>query len=47
MSAESVTPNLVELARHAIDAMNRGDLDAAMSYAAPDTPAERLAQEPG
>ena len=31
-----MTPNLVELARHAIDATDRGDLDAAMSYAAPD-----------
>ena len=36
MSDESTTPDVVELTRQAIDAMNRGDLDAAMSYAAPD-----------
>jgi ketosteroid isomerase-like protein len=36
MSQESTTPDLVELTRQAIDAMTRGDLDAAISYAAPD-----------
>jgi ketosteroid isomerase-like protein len=36
MSEESTTPDPVELTRQATDAMNRGDLDAAMSYAAPD-----------
>jgi ketosteroid isomerase-like protein len=36
MSEESTTPDLVELTRQAIDAMTRGDLDAAISYAAPD-----------
>jgi ketosteroid isomerase-like protein len=36
MPEESTTPDLVELTRQAIDAMTRGDLDAAISYAAPD-----------
>src|SRR5208282_1445913 len=36
MDEESTTPDLVELTRQAIDAMTRGDLDAAISYAAPD-----------
>ncbi len=35
MPEESTTPDLVELTRQAIDAMTRGDLDAAISYAAP------------
>ena len=36
MPEESTTPDLVELTRQSIDAMNRRDVDAAMSYAAPD-----------
>ena len=36
MSEESTTPDLVELVRQAIEATNRGDLDAAMGYLTPD-----------
>jgi len=36
MSQESTTPDLVELSRQCIEAMNRRDLDAAMSYFAAD-----------
>ena len=36
MSEESTTPDLVELARHPFEAANRSDLDAVMSFYAPD-----------
>ena len=36
MSEESTTPDLVALARRSVEAMNRRDLDAAMSYFAAD-----------
>ncbi len=36
MAEECDTPNLVELARAAYDAMNRGDLDEVMRFYAPD-----------
>jgi ketosteroid isomerase-like protein len=36
MSEESTTPDLVELTQRSIDAVNAGDLDAAMSFFAPD-----------
>jgi hypothetical protein len=36
MSEESTAPDLVELTRQSIDAMNRRDVDAAMSYFAAD-----------
>ena len=34
MPEESTTPDLVELSRHAFDAANRNDLDAAMTSSA-------------
>jgi hypothetical protein len=36
MSEESTTPDLVELTRQGLDAFNRRDLDAQMSFYAPD-----------
>jgi ketosteroid isomerase-like protein len=36
MSEESTTPDLVELARASLEAANRRDFDALMTYAAPD-----------
>ena len=36
MPEESTTPDLVELARGAVDAANRRDFDAGMSYFGPD-----------
>jgi ketosteroid isomerase-like protein len=36
MSEESTTPDLVELVQQAVEATNRGDLDAAMGYLSPD-----------
>jgi ketosteroid isomerase-like protein len=36
MSEEPTTPDLVELARQGFEAMSRGDLDAVMSFFAPD-----------
>jgi ketosteroid isomerase-like protein len=37
MSEESTTPDLVELARGAVEAANRRDFDAGMSYFGPDS----------
>ena len=36
MSEDSTTPDLAELARASLEAINRRDFDALMSYAAPD-----------
>jgi ketosteroid isomerase-like protein len=36
MSEESTTPHLVELMRHAVEALRRRDVDALMSFVAPD-----------
>ena len=36
MSEESTTPDLLELTRHAFEVVRSGDLDAAMSFYAPD-----------
>jgi ketosteroid isomerase-like protein len=36
MSEESTTPDLADLARQVFDAVNSGDVDAAMSFYAPD-----------
>jgi ketosteroid isomerase-like protein len=36
VSEESTTPDLAEIARRGLDAVNRRDLDTLMSYAAPD-----------
>jgi ketosteroid isomerase-like protein len=36
MSEESTTPDLVELARHTIACANRGDVEAMVSFFAPD-----------
>jgi ketosteroid isomerase-like protein len=36
MSKESTTPDLVELFRQSVEAVNRRDLDAAMSFYSPD-----------
>jgi ketosteroid isomerase-like protein len=36
MSEESTTPDLVELTRRQFEAVNRGDLDALLSFFAPD-----------
>ncbi len=37
MSEESTTPDLLELARSAVDAANRRDFDAVMSHFSPDS----------
>jgi ketosteroid isomerase-like protein len=37
MADESTTPGLIELARRAVDAANRRDFDAVMSYVSPDS----------
>jgi ketosteroid isomerase-like protein len=42
MSKESMTPDLVELVRQAIDASHRGDYDAVMRLFAPDVVWESL-----
>jgi ketosteroid isomerase-like protein len=36
MHEESTTPDLAEITRRSLDALNRHDLDSLMSYAAPD-----------
>ena len=38
MSEESTTPDLVELTRLAFEAVNQRDIDAVMSFFAPDAP---------
>jgi ketosteroid isomerase-like protein len=42
MAEESTTPDLVEITRRGVDAVNRRDFDTLMSYAAPPAPDGRV-----
>jgi ketosteroid isomerase-like protein len=44
---ESPTPDLVELWRRVVDALNSGDFDAVMSFYAPDADVDSMAMATG
>jgi len=47
MPEDYTTPDLVELTRRSLEAVNRRDIDTLVSLTVPDEPARRLAQARG